>query len=180
MQVKAAGRPPVNELQPDEARKMYRASRGALQPEVPDATELRDLSAPGPAGDIRLRLYRGIETKPAPLPLLAFYHGGGCVIGDLDTHDYVCRNIAMSRNAASLLLITGLRPSTNSPPPLKTPPRRCNGSCRKRKAFRSIRRVSRSEAIAPAAIYRQTWRNFRAMANYLRCASKCFFIPGQT
>src|SRR6187399_2321203 len=49
--MKAAGHPPVNELQPDEARKMYRASRGALQPELPDVAELRDLSAPGTASD---------------------------------------------------------------------------------------------------------------------------------
>ena len=89
--MKAAGHPPVNELQPDEARKMYRASRGALQPELPDVAELRDLSA---ASDIPLRLYRGIGTRTGPLPVLVFYHGGGYVIGDLDTHDYVCRKIA--------------------------------------------------------------------------------------
>jgi Esterase/lipase len=178
--MKAAGHPPVNELQPDEARKMYRASRGALQPELPDVAELRDLSAPGTASDIPLRLYRGIGTRTGPLPVLVFYHGGGYVIGDLDTHDYVCRRSQMSRDAASSRSITGLRPSTNSPPPSKTPPRHCAGSCRKRKTFRSTRRVSRSAAIAPAAIYRQTWRIFRAMAKYLRCASRCFFIPGRT
>ena len=92
--MKAAGRPPVAALQPDEARKMYRASRGALQPDLPDMAELRDLAAPGPAGTIPLRLYRGMGTKPGPLPVLVFYHGGGYVIGDLDTHDYVCRKIA--------------------------------------------------------------------------------------
>ena len=92
--MKAAGRPPVNELQPGEARKMYRATRGALQPELPDVAELRDLSASGPAVDIPLRLYRGMGTRPGPLPVLVFYHGGGYVIGDLDTHDYVCRKIA--------------------------------------------------------------------------------------
>ena len=92
--MKAAGRPPVAELSPEEARKMYRASRGPLQPELPDMAELRNLSAPGPAGDIPLRLYRGMGTKPGPLPVLVFYHGGGYVIGDLDTHDYVCRKIA--------------------------------------------------------------------------------------
>jgi acetyl esterase len=92
--IKAAGRPPVAALQPEEARKMYRASRGALQPELPDVAELRDLSAPGPAGAIPLRLYRGMGTGPEPLPVLVFYHGGGYVIGDLDTHDYVCRKIA--------------------------------------------------------------------------------------
>ena len=92
--MKAAGHPPVAALQPDEARKMYRASRGALQPDLPDMAELRDLAAPGPAGTIPLRLYRGMGTKPGPLPVLVFYHGGGYVIGDLDTHDYVCRKIA--------------------------------------------------------------------------------------
>src|SRR6478609_11744394 len=92
--MKAAGRPPVNELQPEEARRMYRATRAALQPELPEVAELRDLSAPAPAGDIPLRLYRGIGTRPGPLPVLVFYHGGGYVIGDLDTHDYVCRKIA--------------------------------------------------------------------------------------
>jgi acetyl esterase/lipase len=92
--MKAAGRPPVAALQPEEARKMYRASRAALQPELPDVAELRDLSAPGPAGSIPLRLYRGIGTRPGPLPVMVFYHGGGYVIGDLDTHDYVCRKIA--------------------------------------------------------------------------------------
>jgi acetyl esterase len=92
--MKAAGRPPVTALQPEEARSMYRASRRALQPELPDMAELRDLSAPGPAGLIPLRLYRGMGTKPGPLPVLVFYHGGGYVIGDLDTHDYICRKIA--------------------------------------------------------------------------------------
>jgi acetyl esterase/lipase len=92
--MKAAARPPVHELQPQEARSMYRASRGALQPELPAVAEVRDLSAPGPAGDIPLRLYRGMGTEPGPLPILIFYHGGGYVIGDLDTHDYVCRKIA--------------------------------------------------------------------------------------
>jgi len=92
--MKAAARPPVHELQPQEARSMYRASRGALQPELPEVAEVRDLAAPGPAGDILLRLYRGMGTKPGPLPVLIFYHGGGYVIGDLDTHDYVCRKIA--------------------------------------------------------------------------------------
>lgn len=92
--IKAAGRPPVAALPPDEARKMYRASRGALQPELPDMAEVRDLAAPGPAGDIPLRLYRGMGTSPGVLPVLVFYHGGGYVIGDLDTHEYVCRKIA--------------------------------------------------------------------------------------
>jgi acetyl esterase len=93
--MKAANRPAIATLEPPAAREMYRAGRGVLQPDLPEMAELRDLAAPGPAGDIPLRLYRGIGTDPAQtLPVLVFYHGGGYVIGDLDTHDYVCRKLA--------------------------------------------------------------------------------------
>jgi acetyl esterase/lipase len=48
-----------------------------------------DLSIPGPAGEIPARHYRPATSEPAPL--LVFYHGGGWTIGDLDTHDALCR-----------------------------------------------------------------------------------------
>jgi acetyl esterase len=48
-----------------------------------------DLSIPGPAGQIPARHYR--PATAAPAPLLVFYHGGGWTIGDLDTHDALCR-----------------------------------------------------------------------------------------
>lgn len=48
-----------------------------------------DLSIPGPAGEIPARHYRPATVEPAPL--LVFYHGGGWTIGDLDTHDALCR-----------------------------------------------------------------------------------------
>jgi len=48
-----------------------------------------DLSIPGPAGQIPARHYR--PTTAEPTPLLVFYHGGGWTIGDLDTHDALCR-----------------------------------------------------------------------------------------
>lgn len=51
--------------------------------------EVTDLSIPGPAGDLPARHYRPASTEPTPL--LVFYHGGGWVIGDLDTHDALCR-----------------------------------------------------------------------------------------
>jgi len=93
--IKAAGRPPVASLEPPAAREMYRAGRRFFEPDLPDMAEVRDLAAPGPAGDIALRLYRGVGTDSATtLPVLVFYHGGGYVIGDLDTHDYVCRKLA--------------------------------------------------------------------------------------
>lgn len=51
--------------------------------------EVHDLSLPGPAGQLWARHYRPPHGGPAPL--LVFYHGGGWVVGDLDTHDAVCR-----------------------------------------------------------------------------------------
>ena len=178
--MKAAGHPPVNELQPDEARKMYRASRGALQPELPDVAELRDLSAPGTASDIPLRLYAGSAPGRDRFPSSYSIMVAATSSGISTPTTTSAERSQMSRDAASSRSITGLRPSTNSPPPSKTPPRHCTGSCRKRKTFRSTRRALRSEATALAAIYRQTWHIFRAMAKYLSCASRCFFIPGRT
>src|ERR1700743_125154 len=48
-----------------------------------------DLSIPGPAGETPARLYRRAAAKPTPL--VFFFHGGGWTIGDLDTHDALCR-----------------------------------------------------------------------------------------
>jgi acetyl esterase/lipase len=50
---------------------------------------VNDLSIPGPAGEIPVRHYRPATAEP--VPLLVFYHGGGWTIGDLDTHDALCR-----------------------------------------------------------------------------------------
>src|SRR5262249_60580065 len=52
---------------------------------------------PGPAGDIRLRLYW--PDVAAPLPAIVYYHGGGHVIGSLDTHDLVARNLCAGAEA---------------------------------------------------------------------------------
>lgn len=93
--MRAAGRPPFEQLTPDEARAAYAATRAALQPDPEDVAEVRDLSAPGPLGDIPLRSYRpagsaGVEVLPA----LVYYHGGGWLLGGLESHDVICRRLA--------------------------------------------------------------------------------------
>jgi acetyl esterase len=52
------------------------------------------LSIPGPAGDLPARFYVALGAPQPPQPLLVYYHGGGWVIGDLDTHDGACRFLA--------------------------------------------------------------------------------------
>lgn len=93
--IRLAGRPPFETLTPDEARQAYINSRRVLQPSPEEVAETRDLSAPGPAGDIKLRVYRAAGTTSADkLPALIYYHGGGWLLGDLDSHDGVCRRFA--------------------------------------------------------------------------------------
>jgi acetyl esterase len=93
--IREIGRPPLHTLSPEAAREAYTGSRTVLQPEPPEVAEVEDLTYPGPAGPVRLRRYRGAGTAAgAPLPCLLFMHGGGWVIGDLESHDQVCRTLA--------------------------------------------------------------------------------------
>jgi len=87
------GVPPTHTLEPVEARRLYRERRSFTQPPALTMAEVRDLSIGGPAGPIGLRLYRP-ESAAALAPALVYYHGGGWVIGDLDTHDVLCRELA--------------------------------------------------------------------------------------
>jgi acetyl esterase len=89
------GVPPTHTLSPAQARAVYRERRSFTQPEPPAVASVRDLEARGPTGPIPLRSYRPAgSAAEATLPVLAYYHGGGWVIGDLDTHDTLCRQLA--------------------------------------------------------------------------------------
>ena len=72
-----------------------------------------DLSIPGPAGQIPARHYH--PATPGPAPLLVFYHGGGWTIGDLDTHDPLCR--LTCRDAGVHVLSIGYRLAPEHPAP---------------------------------------------------------------
>jgi acetyl esterase len=69
-----------------------------------------DHEIPGPAGSLRARLYRPCRSGSAPLPTLLFFHGGGWCIGNIDTHDPVCRQIAHEAQCAVLSLDYRLAP----------------------------------------------------------------------
>jgi acetyl esterase len=99
--VEERGIPPTHTLTPADARVLYRERRAFTQPAPPDVALVRDLSMPGPQGDIPLRLYRPLgSAADAKLPVLVYYHGGGWVIGDLDTHDTLCRELANGAGCA--------------------------------------------------------------------------------
>ena len=69
-----------------------------------------------------MRLYRGMAAGKDQLqPALIYFHGGGWVIGDLESHDQVCRALANAARASSWQWITGWPPSTSSRPPSTMP-----------------------------------------------------------
>ncbi|MBB1601987.1 alpha/beta hydrolase [Variovorax sp. UMC13] len=95
----ASGAKPIHESTPEESRAGYLAlTAGSLTPEqrVPVAST-QDTTVPGAAGALPARIYR--PQAAGPLPTVAYFHGGGYVIGDLSTHDNMCREICRGAQA---------------------------------------------------------------------------------
>ncbi len=87
--------PKMHELPPEAARMTMVAMRAVAEVDTGPLAVVRDLSIPGPAGTIAARLYDARETRE-PGPVMMFYHGGGFVIGNLDTHEPCCAEVARS------------------------------------------------------------------------------------
>lgn len=85
--------PKTHELPPAAARAIYVASKDAADLPIGELAVMRDFTAPGAAGPIPLRLFDARADRPAG-PALVFFHGGGFVIGDLDTHAGFCAEMA--------------------------------------------------------------------------------------
>jgi acetyl esterase len=96
-----AREPEIYELPVEKARVSYRRQFGALTPACERVYDVSELTIPGPAGDIPARVY---SPAPAgkPLPLLVHFHGGGHVVGDPDTCDYVSRRVVHRAGAVVL------------------------------------------------------------------------------
>jgi len=77
--------PKMHELDAPTARQMFLAMKDVGDPPVGELGTLLDLTIPGPAGDIPARLYDPRASRE-PGPAVVFFHGGGFVIGDLDSH----------------------------------------------------------------------------------------------
>jgi acetyl esterase len=88
--------PPTHTLTPAEARRMYLERRFYTQPDPPELDEVRSLRS---AGGVPLRLYKPMGAA-AVLPVLVYFHGGGWTMGDLDTHDVLCRQLCAGAGIA--------------------------------------------------------------------------------
>jgi acetyl esterase len=102
--------PKSHEVGPNEARTMMLASRHVADAPAGELALIRDLSCPGPDGEaIPLRLYDARETRAAG-PLILFFHGGGFVLGDLDTHEPFCAEMARALDLPVLAVDYRLAP----------------------------------------------------------------------
>jgi acetyl esterase len=86
--------PKMFELPAPAARMLFAALMDLAGPKDVPIGKTANIVCPGPGGDIPLRVYTPVAPAAEALPALVFYHGGGFVIGDIDTHDGLCRMIA--------------------------------------------------------------------------------------
>ncbi|HVC56504.1 MAG TPA: alpha/beta hydrolase [Stellaceae bacterium] len=103
--IEKAGLRPIEELTPAAARAQMEETANSRKAEPLPVARVENRTIAGPAGRIQLRLYWPNAT--GPLPAIAYYHGGGHVIGSLDTHDLIARNLCAG--AAALVVSVDYR-----------------------------------------------------------------------
>jgi acetyl esterase len=103
----------LDELGPEGARRQV-ARLVSLVPVPPVAVAVvRDVVVPGPGGPLAARVY--VPEGRAPFPGLVYFHGGGWVIGDLDTHDRICRRLAREGGCVVVAVAYRLAPEHRYP-----------------------------------------------------------------
>ena len=100
--------PKYHTVSPFVARRIYRDTRAVLAPKAPEMAEVRLLAFENYA----IRLYRPVKET---LPALVYFHGGGWTIGDLDTHDVLCRQLAAGARCAVFSVDYRLAPESPFP-----------------------------------------------------------------
>jgi acetyl esterase len=111
----AAGRPKVWQVTPAEAREGISALAQAADAKDVPIGRVENGAWPGPAGALPYRSYTPLDAGPDPLPALVYFHGGGFVIGDLDTHEGLCRLFANASGCRVISMEYRLAPEHKFP-----------------------------------------------------------------
>ncbi|MGD2134034.1 MAG: alpha/beta hydrolase [Maricaulaceae bacterium] len=109
------GRLPQADQTVESIRRAFLAGMNVLEGPAPELVEVRDLTFPGAAGPLAARLYVPLGAGVPPGPGLIYYHGGGFVMGDLDTFDRCCRRLAASSHVRVLSATYRLAPEHKFP-----------------------------------------------------------------
>ncbi len=96
--VAAMGMPPMETLSAADARALM-ATTAATRPPGPEVGEVTEGVIPGPVGDLPYRLYRPVGPPEGPRSVVVYFHGGGWVLGNLDSDDPLCRDLCARSGA---------------------------------------------------------------------------------
>src|SRR5258706_1977025 len=112
---KKANLPEIWQLTPDQGREQYLTRVNKLKVSEP-IFHTEDRRITGPGSDIAMRIYKPREIRIAEkLPVLMWFHGGGFVIGSLETHDSVCRMLANQADCIVVAVDYRLAPESKFP-----------------------------------------------------------------
>jgi acetyl esterase/lipase len=107
---------PPHTIPVDQARAQFMRSRALYVAPAQAVASVADRAIPGPAGDIPIRVYRPTGSEPgALLPALVFFHGGGWVFGDLESHDSLCRELCNLAGCAVVAVAYRVAPENKFP-----------------------------------------------------------------
>ncbi|MFB6171387.1 MAG: alpha/beta hydrolase [Haloarculaceae archaeon] len=107
--------PPTYGVSPEAAREQYVALTEMMEPT--EVGDVQDFAIEGPDGAIPVRAY--VPDGEGPFPVLVYYHGGGWVIGNLDTHDNVCTGLCARAEVVVLSVDYRLAPEHPFPAQLE-------------------------------------------------------------
>ncbi len=99
----------------DALRLNFQKASKAIEKDLPDLAEMSDLIVDGAEGPLKARLYVPLAAGIGPAPAIVFFHGGGFVVGDLDSYDVVCRRLAAGARCRVLSVAYRLAPEHKFP-----------------------------------------------------------------
>jgi acetyl esterase len=114
-QLSAVPGPKMYELPAPDARAAFVAMMQMVGPKDVPIGKTENLTVPGPGGPIAVRVYSPVAAGSEALPALVYFHGGGFVIGDLDTHDGLCRMFANEAGCRVIAVHYRLAPENKFP-----------------------------------------------------------------
>ncbi|TBU88041.1 alpha/beta hydrolase [Stutzerimonas kirkiae] len=107
---------PMHQLSVEQARTEFEASAKLLDSGPPQDIDIRSYRVPLRDGEsIEARLYRGAQSEKAECPIILYFHGGGYVVGSLNSHDCVCRRLALASGFVVLAPAYRLAPEYRFP-----------------------------------------------------------------
>jgi acetyl esterase len=111
-------RPKMWDMPPSMVRHSFAGMMGLVGAKSVPVGKIENFAIPGPAGDIPVRAYAPVAAGGDALPALIYFHGGGFVVGDLDTHDGLCRLLVSEGGFRVIAVRYRLAPEHKWPAPL--------------------------------------------------------------